>query len=61
MDYKQINKSYSFNVYKVVDLDLVDNNALFNGWLLTSDYKYCVYSLELQPCRWCSVESLLTA
>ena len=55
------NTSYSFNVYNVVDSEIVYNNALFNGWLLTSDGKYSCYSLDIPPCSWISLDSILTA
>ena len=61
LDYKQKNKSYSFNVYNVVDSEIFYNNALFNGWLLTSDGKYSCYSLDIPPCSWISLDSILTA
>ena len=60
MDYKQKNKSYNFNVYVVQDLDKFKSNALFNGWLLTSDYKYSCYCWDILPCCWLDLESVLT-
>ena len=60
MDYKQKNKSYNFNVYVVQDLDKFKSNALFNGWLLTSDYKFSCYYLDILPCCWLDLENVLT-
>ena len=59
MDYKQKNKSYNFNVYAVQDLDKFKSNALFNGWLLTSDYKYSCNYLEVPPCSWIYLNAIL--
>ena len=59
MNCKQKNKNYNFNVYAVQDLDKFNSNALFNGWLLTSDYKYsCNYS-EVPPCSWIYLNAIL--
>ena len=59
MDCKQKNKSYNFNVYVVQDLDKFKSNALFNGWLLTSDYKYSCNYLEVPPCSWIYLNAIL--
>jgi hypothetical protein len=61
MDYIQKNKSYTFNVYRVVDFAIFYNNALFNGWLLTSDEKYSCNSLDVPPCSWINLNSILSA
>ena len=61
MDYKQKNKSYTFNVYRVVDYDMFYNKALFNGWLLTSDTLYSCNSLDVPPCSWINLNSILSA
>ena len=60
MDYKQKNKYYNFNVYAVADLEKFYTNALYNGWLLTSDGKYSCNSLDIRPCCWLDLESILT-
>ena len=59
MEYKQKNKSYIFNVYKAVDFDMFYKNALFKGWLLTSDTKFSCNSLDVPPCSWIDLNSIL--
>ena len=50
---------YNINAYKVVDYNSFCNNALFNGWLLTTDRKYSCYSSDVPPCSWIHVENNL--
>ena len=59
IEYKHNYRTYIFNVYKVVDLDMFDKYALFNGWLLTPDYKYSCNSLDVPPCSWGQLISIL--
>lgn len=59
LEYKKKNKVYNINVYNVVDYDMFYNNALFNGWLLTSDEKYSCYCLDVPPFSWIAINTIL--
>ena len=46
------------NVYAVADLEKLYTNALYNGWLLTSDGKYSCNCIEVPPCSWIKLNAL---
>ena len=61
LGHKQTNNMYKIKVYNVVDCNSFYNNALLNGWLLTTDHKYSCNSLDVPPCSWISLDNVLTA
>ena len=60
IEFKHKNKLYNINVFNVVDLDLFINNSLRTGWILTTDYKFSCYCLDIPPGTWFVLNAILT-